>query len=720
MVKNSTADIVHKEKKRLEQKFNRLLYSKTWEFYRQRSIVQKKGLPLDKLVVNLSSKPLTEVEKNVLSKGLNFVPTKKKINFVDLVTRIELGISKEDISKANQIRRLVTASLASGKYNPKMNLTKAEFKAIRDLKKEDSLVITKADKGNVVVIMDRESYNNKVEELLRSGTYKRLNKDPTENIRRGLTTKLVNILEETREEKLHTIIKRLRFNSNFDCPQMYCLPKIHKENVPLRPVIATNRSVTRQLCKYLADILKPLTGKKVSNTKNSLYFVQEIKTIKISEEDVMVSFDVKDLFTSIPLGYCCTAVDMSVYNGMVRPTNDDNNCYTVFDELKGNRMMPLVRRECYKEFERALEALAAQVQFEQVYEDIVNLARKALSDELESERAEKTEGEPWGEAVSGIGKISDKEHAPAYVVNFYCVPAGVGANDTDDPLNKKYWDDDLFEMLLREYRIVLPVSLEEYKVGQLWNVMETSKYVTGGGEGVEVLQNEAFVNNPLIGNKFPNGQFTYKIYHLESKIPWWLRQILPSGATKLHEQAWNAFPYCRTLLTNPDYMEENFLIKVETMHLVDRGTTANAHNLSDQDLSIRQVVVVDIANDVFTKQDKSEYDPRIYKSLKTGRGPLRGGWYNNCEPYMCCYKLVTVQFKWWGVQTRAERFIQQQYNSLFRLFHRQLFCTIDKWYNLTIEDIRALELQAKSDLNEKRYVGKECGYSTEEHFMSAQ
>ncbi|KHJ40707.1 phosphatidylinositol transfer protein [Trichuris suis] len=275
-------------------------------------------------------------------------------------------------------------------------------------------------------------------------------------------------------------------------------------------------------------------------------------------------------------------------------------------------------------------------------------------------------------------------------------------------------------MLLREYRIVLPVTLEEvgyilfshfllhhfacnfwqYKVGQLWNVMETSRNVTGGGQGVEILQNEAFRNTPLVGDKFANGQFTYKIYHLDSKVPWWLRQLLPSGATKLHEQAWNAFPYCRTIITNPDYMEENFLIKVETMHLVDRGTTENAHNLSEEDLSIRRIIVIDIANDPFTKKDKPEYDPRIYKSVKTGRGPLCNEWFNTCVPYICCYKLVTVQFKWWGFQSRAERFIQQQYSSLFRLFHRQLFCTIDKWCDMTIEDIRAMELQAKTDLNE--------------------
>lgn len=34
--------------------------------------------------------------------------------------------------------------------------------------------------------------------------------------------------------------------------------------------------------------------------------------------------------------------------------------------------------------------------------------------------------------------------------------------------------------------MVLPLTVEEYQVGQLWSVAEASKAETGGGEGVEV------------------------------------------------------------------------------------------------------------------------------------------------------------------------------------------------------------------------------------------
>lgn len=51
-----------------------------------------------------------------------------------------------------------------------------------------------------------------------------------------------------------------------------------------------------------------------------------------------------------------------------------------------------------------------------------------------------------------------------------------------------------------------------------------------------------------------------------------------------------------------------------------------------------------------------ETSPALFKSLKTCRGPLKEGWKNTCEPVMCAYKLVTVYFKWFGIQTMVESF----------------------------------------------------------------
>ncbi|XP_070591623.1 phosphatidylinositol transfer protein alpha isoform isoform X1 [Erythrolamprus reginae] len=85
-----------------------------------------------------------------------------------------------------------------------------------------------------------------------------------------------------------------------------------------------------------------------------------------------------------------------------------------------------------------------------------------------------------------------------------------------------------------------PASEAHYQVGQLFSVAEASKNETGGGEGVEVLVNEPYERD---GER---GQYTHKIYHLQSKVPPFVRMLAPEGALDIHEKAWNAFPFCRT------------------------------------------------------------------------------------------------------------------------------------------------------------------------------
>uniref|UniRef100_A0A8C2GD57 Phosphatidylinositol transfer protein alpha isoform n=1 Tax=Cyprinus carpio TaxID=7962 RepID=A0A8C2GD57_CYPCA len=93
------------------------------------------------------------------------------------------------------------------------------------------------------------------------------------------------------------------------------------------------------------------------------------------------------------------------------------------------------------------------------------------------------------------------------------------------------------------YRVLLYgfVDIPSYQVGQLYSVAEASKNETGGGEGVEVLKNEPYEKED--GEK---GQYTHKIYHLQSKVPTFVRLLAPSSALSIHEKAWNAYPYCRT------------------------------------------------------------------------------------------------------------------------------------------------------------------------------
>ena len=208
-------------------------------------------------------------------------------------------------------------------------------------------------------------------------------------------------------------------------------------------------------------------------------------------------------------------------------------------------------------------------------------------------------------------------------------------------------------MLITEFRITMPMTVEEYQVGMLYGVAKASLEETGGGEGVEVLQNEPFEDVPLLNGKYKEGQYTNKVYHLESKVPSIIKYIAPSGSLKLAEVAWNAHPhYCKTVITNPGYMKDNFLLKLETVCKADKGESENVHELSQAQLNMRKVVHIDIANDPIAQGAGSEFVPSEFTCTKSDppRGPLTGTWKETTTPVMTVYKLITVEFVWFGLQ----------------------------------------------------------------------
>merc|ERR1711991_951896 len=76
------------------------------------------------------------------------------------------------------------------------------------------------------------------------------------------------------------------------------------------------------------------------------------------------------------------------------------------------------------------------------------------------------------------------------------------------------------------------------------------------------------------------------------------------------------------------------------------------------------------------------------------------------EPLMTCYKLVTIEFKWFGLQNKVESYALKAERRIFAKFHRQLVCWMDEWYGLNMDDIRALEAKAKEDLDKMRAEGE--------------
>ncbi|XP_068674426.1 uncharacterized protein [Montipora foliosa] len=147
--------------------------------------------------------------------------------------------------------------------------------------------------------MDRKDYDDKVQQMLSDqGTYKILDKDPTQRTERKLNEKLANL---KRENKISdSLYNELRSSDGLP-PRFYGLPKIHKPGYPLRPIVSFIDSPTYMLSKHLAQILRPLMNNTDLTVKNSVEFCEQMKNVRLKEDDELLSFDVVSLFTSIPV-----------------------------------------------------------------------------------------------------------------------------------------------------------------------------------------------------------------------------------------------------------------------------------------------------------------------------------------------------------------------------------------------------------------------------------
>ena len=96
-------------------------------------------------------------------------------------------------------------------------------------------------------------------------------------------------------------------------------------DIPMRPIVSFCGSPTYQLSKYLPNVLKPLTDESTHKLQSTENFIDVIKTIQIPDDHKLVSFDVKSLFTSIPLQLALDCTENAIKNSTVElplPTDD--------------------------------------------------------------------------------------------------------------------------------------------------------------------------------------------------------------------------------------------------------------------------------------------------------------------------------------------------------------------------------------------------------------
>ena len=302
---NSTTERLRKQNKtRNDKTLQRLLKTQ-----------QGQGVLRHDTVFNLTDIELTDIEKDVLCRGLNFgipphlVREEIEAEFELCWKQLETVPTTDDRRRecktalANEAQKYVNAKVDRTGYT----LNKEHLQTMKQLKKNKNIVISRPDKGSGVVILNRKDYVQKMEDVLSQ-------KDKFELI--GNAEENDTTIQQ--ERALQAFLLRARKNGHISkeeydrvrpvgsCrPRLYGVPKIHKPGAPLRPILSMVNAPQQELAKWLAGILRPVVDKYSERTiRDTFEFCDHIEQFS-KENDwsdmYMCSFDIVSLFTNIPL-----------------------------------------------------------------------------------------------------------------------------------------------------------------------------------------------------------------------------------------------------------------------------------------------------------------------------------------------------------------------------------------------------------------------------------
>lgn len=303
--------------------FEKIKYEKIFT-----SIKQKNQRKLHTLIKNSEIYPTNNISTNwlenisdtqipnkiaeILALGPNFsikLNSESELPTTEYIACVESVIYDQPIEIKESIRSEVVNVITNHKIKLRHNkfktnktqkiIQKQLMKTKIFLKNNPQISILKPDKSNKTVIMNTSDYINKMNDLLNdTNTYKKIKSDPTNVYQKknnSYIKKLLNKQLITESESKHLTIH------NAISPKIYGLPKLHKANIPLRPIVSSIQSPFYNLSKYLSNCISNITGKNDYYIKDSFSFKEFIDNVSIPNHYKLVSLDVISLYTNIPI-----------------------------------------------------------------------------------------------------------------------------------------------------------------------------------------------------------------------------------------------------------------------------------------------------------------------------------------------------------------------------------------------------------------------------------
>jgi len=258
-------------------------------------------------VMNLSNIKFTNDEMNLLNKGLNFnFPDSRRNNLVTELLQAESAISaiKTDYARNatrhainNRANRALNNCHSSRKYMAKFQPLRQVAASIKDKLIEHSAVITESDKGGSIVVLPKADYIDKVQNFISTNSIEKINTDPTTLFSKEINkiiTKSSSLFSETEMRGLKV--------PNPQAPILRGMPKIHKKDIPIRPLVNFMPAPAYRLAKKLDWIIRrEVILENSQSLKNSTDLISKIRNMPCRDNYLLASFDIVNLYTNVPI-----------------------------------------------------------------------------------------------------------------------------------------------------------------------------------------------------------------------------------------------------------------------------------------------------------------------------------------------------------------------------------------------------------------------------------
>ena len=202
------------------------------------------------------------------------------------------------------------------------NLSRSERKALRELKCDKDLIINKADKGSTIVVQNRTDYiKAALEHLNDPVTYAVLDGDPTSAICSGIDSSLQDFYNKGLLDK--DMVAFCSPSKKAHPARLYLLKKIHKNPMGIRPIVSSCEGPTENISQFVDYWLQPKMKNLPSYLKDTSHLIREFKQIFIAPNTILVTVDVKSLYTCIPyvngITACREALNSTLESNPDRP-----------------------------------------------------------------------------------------------------------------------------------------------------------------------------------------------------------------------------------------------------------------------------------------------------------------------------------------------------------------------------------------------------------------